>query len=125
MIKQILLASFGAGIAGTIANALVAGLWLGSDKFALVLVPGRYVVAIACACLAAAIFNLSLAPLWRSGALAVLVVLPSLIAKLVFGATAPWAAVLLLNGVYAIAAWTVLWGMLARLASPLDQPRDR
>ena len=94
-----------ASVIGTLANALGAAMFLGSEKLALALVPGRYLVAIGCVAV------LPFVERWVSGmkahavGLILLVLLPSLLAKLVFGATAPWLTVLLLNSVFAVAAW--------------------
>lgn len=93
-----------AGIVGTLANALARALGGGMDKLSLALVPGRYAVAIAvCAALPLLGRYLDRAGFWLA-AVPVLVIIPSLLAKLVFGADAGWASVLFYNAVYAIAA---------------------
>jgi len=94
-----------AGVIGTLANALGAAMFLGSEKLALALVPGRYLVAISCVAV------LPFIERWASGmtaqavGLILLVLLPSFLAKLAFGAAAPWLTVLLLNSVFAVVAW--------------------
>ena len=93
-----------AGVVGTLVNALAAALVVSPDKIAFALVPGRYLVAIG---LCAALPLLAqVAGGWRFALLAVvfLTLGASLLAKLVFGAGAPWALVLTLNAVFAVAA---------------------
>jgi hypothetical protein len=98
------LAVVSAGIVGTIANALARALGGGMDKLSLALVPGRYAVAIAvCAVLPILARSLPRSRFWLA-ALPILVVVPSLLAKLVFAADAGWASVLFYNAVYAVAA---------------------
>jgi len=96
-----------AGIAGTLINTLAIAAVLGADKLALALAPGRYGVAIA----VAALIPAALALIERRAALVVagllLTVIPSLLAKLVFGSGAPWGLVFALNAVYAVAAIVV------------------
>jgi hypothetical protein len=50
-----------------------------------------------------------------------LTVIPSILAKLVFGADAPWLFVLGVNAVYAIAAWVVY---LAIMRAGSGRPSD-
>ena len=93
-----------AGIVGTLANAVARALGGGMDKLSLALVPGRYAVAIAvCAALPLLGRYLDRAGFWLA-AVPMLVMIPSLLAKLVFGADAGWASVLFYNAVYAVAA---------------------
>lgn len=47
-------------------------------------------------------------------AVVALAVIPSLLAKLVFGIGAPWPFVLGVNAVYAVAAWAVYWAIERR-----------
>jgi len=96
-----------AGIAGTLANAAAAALLIDGTLIRLALVPGRYAIAI----LVASVLPFILARTGVRPAAAIgfviLAVAPSLLAKLVFGAGAPWPTVLGLNAVYAIAAVAV------------------
>lgn len=100
-----------AGVAGMIANAGAAALYLGWDKIALALMPGRYIVAILCAAVLPFIGVSRGAGTVAS--LSFLIIVPSLLAKLAFGATAPWTTVLALNSVYALATWGA-WRLLRR-----------
>ena len=93
-----------AGIAGTVANGIAVALVVAPARIDLLLVPGRYGVAILVAAALPFLFRwLNGAAAWIA-AVATLTVVPSLLAKLVFGAGAPWALVLGLNAVYAVAA---------------------
>ncbi len=108
-----------AGIAGVIANALAAAavVDLGLIRFALD--PGRYAVAI----LLALAIPLSLHSLrgrlapW--GALALMILLPSLLAKFAFGAGGPWHLVLSLNAVFGLAALAAFRAVAGRRLSLL------
>ena len=104
MLPPMLLATLAAGIAGTLANAAAAAAIVNPELLSLALVPGRYVVAVLVALaipLCLTVLRERLAP-WA--ALALLALIPSLLAKLVFAAAAPWHLVLLLNGLYAAVA---------------------
>ena len=93
------------GAIGTVTNAIAASLIISPDKLGLALVPGRYAVAIAVTASIPFIFRVT-SRLWAVVlSLAVLTVVPSLLAKLVFGSTATWVLVLGLNAVFAIAAF--------------------
>ena len=95
-----------AGIVGTIANGLAIALLVAPERIDLLLVPGRYAVAILVAASLPLLFRrLTGAAPWAAS-LVVLTLVPSLLAKLVFGAGAPWHLVLALNAVYALAAVT-------------------
>ena len=101
---RIVLAVVAAGVVGTIANALARALIVGADQFHLLLMPGRYGVAIAvCAALPFLERYLKRGWFWLA-AVSVLTIVPSLLAKFVFGAQAGWATVLAYNAVYAVAA---------------------
>ena len=103
MLTRLILATFAAGIAGTLANALAAAL-LDPELIRLAVEPGRYAVAVLVAFaipLSLAFLRSALAP-WV--ALMALTLLPSLLAKFLFGAGAAWSLVLSLNAVYALAA---------------------
>ena len=114
---RISMAIAAAAVVGTLANALAAGLVLGPDKFALALVPGRYVVAAICAAALPVLSSVhSRRLVSHLLSIAFLVIAPSLIAKFMFGAGAPWSTVLALNAVYALAAW-VTYVLISRYAS--------
>jgi len=94
-----------AGISGTLVNSAAAAAVLGGDKFLpFALSPGRHAVAIAVAALIPLSFVLldGAAALGLAGVL--LTVVPSVLAKMIFGSGAPWTLVLLLNLVYAVTA---------------------
>ncbi|MEM7023642.1 MAG: hypothetical protein AAF637_13780 [Pseudomonadota bacterium] len=104
-ILRIALAIILAGIVGTIANSIVVAALTDLPFATLALSPGRNAVAIAVAILLPLIYvGLSGA---RAAVLAIvaLAVIPSVLAKLVFGVGAPWLFVLGVNAVYAVAAW--------------------
>lgn len=106
-----------AAIAGTLANAVAAGIWLGADKFSLALVPGRYGVAILCTALIPLLAaRLAALPFFLVSVL-VLTLLASLIAKFAFGAGAPWFTVIALNAVFAVATWGTYMWLSEKLAS--------
>ena len=102
-----------AGIVGTIANSIAINIMAGADVMPLILSFGRNAVAILVAFL--------LIPLYarRSGAIpfvlgvAILTLLPSLLAKFVFGADAPWSFVLWVNFIYALVA-TIIYAACYR-----------
>ncbi|MGF1551952.1 MAG: hypothetical protein ACFBWO_05530 [Paracoccaceae bacterium] len=96
-----------AGMAGTIANSVVVAVALGIEVIPLTISPGRNLVAIAVACALPILFHrVGGIAAWVAG-LAFLTVVPSVLAKLVFGVGAAWPFVLAVNGVYAIAATAV------------------
>ena len=104
MLTRMLFATLAAGIAGTLANAIAAAAIVDPELLHLALEPGRYAVAVLVALaipLCLAVLDDRLAP-WA--ALVLLALIPSLLAKLVFAAAAPWHLVLLLNGLYAAVA---------------------
>lgn len=92
------------GVAGTLANALAAVLFLHPALWTLALAPARYAVAI--------LLMLAVPPLYRLlpgawgavAALAFLTVAPALLEKLALDALAAWPVVLALNFAYALAA---------------------
>jgi len=104
-ILRIALSIILAGIVGTIANSVVVAALTDIPFVTLALSPGRNAVAIAVAVLLPLIY----VGLSGVGAavlsIVALTVIPSLLAKLVFGIGAPWPFVLGVNAVYAIAAW--------------------
>jgi hypothetical protein len=104
-VVRVILAVIVAGIVGTIANSIIVAALTPNEFVPLALSPGRNAVAIAVAVLLPLIYAV------RSGitaavvALVALSVIPSILAKLVFGVGAPWLFVLGVNAVYALAAW--------------------
>jgi hypothetical protein len=96
-----------AGVAGTIANSVVVAALTPNPFVPLAVSPGRNAVAIAVAVLLPVIYAATSGVAAAVIALVALTVLPSILAKLVFGIGAPWPFVLGVNAVYAIAAWAV------------------
>lgn len=103
MVARIVIAVIVAGIAGTLANsALVAALT--PNEFAPPAAsPGRNAVAVLLPLLFATLPRLPAA----AASLAALAVVPSILAKTVFGIGAPWGFVLGVNAVYALGALIV------------------
>ena len=96
-----------AGILGTIANSIIINIMAGAPVMPLILSLGRNAVAIIVALLLIPIFARNAnATAWVI-ALVALTVIPSLLAKFVFGAGAPWTFVLWVNFVYAFVATLV------------------
>lgn len=111
---QIIAAVVLAGIGGTIVNALAAWQWLGADPLPLALSPGRNGVAIAVAA-ALPIMLPRVAGIWGwLFALVVLTVVPSLLARYLFGLGAAWQTLLLLNAAYAAAACLIYRAVAGR-----------
>ncbi len=105
MLIRIILGVVAAGVAGTLANAAAAGLFLRPDLFErLAVVPNRYFIGVALALAIPLIYRLLRGPAGALVALAFLTVAPSLLAKLGLGAMTAWTTVLALNFVYALAA---------------------
>jgi hypothetical protein len=96
-----------AGVAGTIANSVVVAALTPNPFVPLAVSPGRNAVAIAVAVLLPVIYAATSGVAAAVIALVALTVIPSILAKLVFGIGAPWPFVLGVNAVYAIAAWAV------------------
>lgn len=105
--KQIAIGVVAGGIAGTILNSVAAGLLFGADTFGLLFAPGRYAVAILCAAALPLLYRTLSESVAHIIGIAFLVIAPSLLARYVFGAAAPWLVILGLNAVYALAAWAV------------------
>ncbi|MBU2357500.1 MAG: hypothetical protein KKB02_00985 [Alphaproteobacteria bacterium] len=96
-----------AGILGTIANSIIINIMAGAPVMPLILSLGRNAVAIIVALLLIPIFARNAnATAWVI-ALVALTVIPSLLAKFVFGVGAPWTFVLWVNFVYAFVATLV------------------
>ncbi|MGH1419464.1 MAG: hypothetical protein ACRBCJ_11455 [Hyphomicrobiaceae bacterium] len=110
---RVILAVIAAGIAGTIVNSLaVVFAFPEIDLVALLAKYGRFIVAIAVAALLPVIYSQMSGSSAVVTALAALTIIPSVLAKLVFGVGASWIMVLLLNLVFAVVAWAVyLWVM--------------
>jgi hypothetical protein len=106
-VVRLILAVIVAGVVGTVANSVVVAALTPNEFIPLATSPGRNAVAIEVAALLAVIYA------WTSGATAAIVavvaltVIPSVLAKLVFGVGAPWPFVVGVNAVYAVAAWAV------------------
>lgn len=106
-VVRIIVAVFVAGIVGTIANSIVVAALTPNEFVPLALSPGRNAVAIAVAVLLPVIYAGMSGIAAAVVALVALTVIPSILAKLVFGVGAPWLFVLGVNAVYAVAAWAV------------------
>jgi hypothetical protein len=96
-----------AGVAGTIANSVVVAALTPNPFVPLAVSPGRNAVAIAAAVLLPVIYAVTSGAAAAVIALVALTVIPSILAKLVFGVDPPWSFVLGVNAVYAVAAWAV------------------
>ena len=110
-----------AGVAGTIANSVAVAALTPNPFVPLAVSPGRNAVAIAVAVLLPVIYAVTSGVAAAVIALVALTVIPSILAKLVFGADAPWLFVLGVNAVYAIAAWVVY---LAIMRAGSGRPSD-
>jgi hypothetical protein len=92
-----------AGVAGTLANALAAVVFVNPALWPLALAPGRYAIAVLLAAVVPAIYRLVPSAWGAALALGLLTVAPSLLNKLVFGGVAAWPVLLALNFVFALA----------------------
>jgi hypothetical protein len=104
---RLILAVIVAGVVGTVVNSAVAALLTGHAFLPLAVSPGRNAVAIAVAVLLPLIYAGTSGIPAAILAVVALTVIPSILAKLVFGIAAPWPFVLGVNAVYAVAAWAV------------------
>ena len=104
-IVRLVVAVVVAGIFGTIANSIIVAALTPNAFVPLAVSPGRNAVAIAVAVLLPVIYTAMSGIAAAVVALAALTVIPSILAKLVFGVGAPWLFVLGVNAVYAVAAW--------------------
>ncbi len=96
------------GIAGTLANAAAAAVFLNPGFFTrLATVPNRYVIGIVFVALVPLIYRLRPGAWGAFLALVALTLGPSLLAKLGLGAMTPWTTVLALNFVYGLIALLV------------------
>jgi hypothetical protein len=121
---RLILAVIAAGIVGTVANSAVVAALTPNEFVPLVTSPGRNAVAIAVAVLLPVIYAMASGAVAAIIGVAALMVIPSLLAKLVFGIGAPWPFVLGVNAVYAIAAWAAYLGHRANGQRP-SISRDR
>lgn len=103
-------------VAGTLANAFAVAVFVSADKVSLALVPGRYGVALAVTAVLPFLYRLVRGIPGPFCAFAWLVLVPSLLAKTVFGASGDWLAVLGFNSVFALAALAT-YGAAGRLLS--------
>ena len=112
MLRNVIVAII-AGIVGTIANSIAINIMAGAEVMPLILSFGRNAIAILVALL--------LIPLFRGGSafvafvlgVVLLTVIPSLLAKYVFAAQAPWSMVMTVNFIYAVVA-TVIYAATHR-----------
>lgn len=103
-ILRIIIAVVVAGVIGTLANSVVVAALTPNAFVPLALSAGRLTVAVVVAALLPAAFTLM--SRWPAVVTSVLLltVVPSILAKTVFGVGAPWDFVLMVNAVYAVAA---------------------
>jgi hypothetical protein len=104
---RIVVAVIAAGVVGTVANSVIVAALTPNAFIALATSPGRNAVAIAVAALLPVIYARTSSVAAAIISVAALTVIPSVLAKLVFGIGAPWHFVLGVNAVYAVAAWAV------------------
>lgn len=107
-----------AGVAGTLANSVVVATLTPNEFLPLALSPGRNAVAIAVAALLPLIYAFMSGPGAAVVAVIALTVIPTVLAKTVFGIQAPWAFGLGVNAVYALAAWAVYLAITRATAGP-------
>ncbi|MDX1541377.1 MAG: hypothetical protein R3349_08220, partial [Geminicoccaceae bacterium] len=100
-----------AGVVGTIANSVVVAALTSNEFLPLALSLGRNTVAVAVAVLLPVIYAFMSGAGAAVLAIVALTVIPSLLAKTVFGVGAAWGFVLGVNAVYAVAAWAVYLGI--------------
>lgn len=104
MIARVLLGVIAAGVAGTLANAAAAAVFVNPALWILALAPGRYGIAVLFALALPAIYRLLPGARGALLALVFLTLTPSLLNKLAFGGMASWQVLLALNFVYALTA---------------------
>lgn len=120
---RIVLAVVAGGVAGTIANSIIVTLLVDAADFVpLATSPGRLAVAILVAALLPIIAARLTGGAEAAASIIALTVIPSILAKLVFGLGASWLFVLVVNAVYAVVAWAVYhaiagWGRTPPLSS--------
>lgn len=123
-VVRLTLAVVVAGVVGTIANSVIVAALTPNQFIPLAVSPGRNAVAIVVAALLPVIYARITGATAAIVAVAALTVIPSVLAKLVFGVAAPWLFVLGVNAVYAIAAWAV-YPAIARTGGGLPSPATR
>lgn len=96
-----------AGVAGVLANAAAAALFVNPVLWQLATVPTRYLIGIVFAVIIPLLYRLLPGARGAALALLLLTLLPSLAAKLSFGAFTAWHVLLALNFVYGLAALLV------------------
>jgi hypothetical protein len=106
-VVRLILAVVVAGFVGTVANSVIVAALTPNEFVPLAVSPGRNAVAIAVAALLPVIYARTSSVAAAIVSVAALTVIPSVLAKLVFGIGAPWHFVLGVNAVYAVAAWAV------------------
>lgn len=106
-VGRLILAVIVAGVVGTIANSVIVAALTPNEFIPLALSPGRNAVAIVVAALLPVIYAMTAGATAAVVAIVALTVIPSVLAKLVFGVGASWLFVLGVNAVYAVAAWAV------------------
>lgn len=102
---RLILAVIVAGVVGTVANSVVVAALTPNEFIPLATSPGRNGVAIAVAALLPVIYAVTSGATAAIIAVVALTVIPSVLAKLVFGIGAPWPLVMGVNAIYAVAAW--------------------
>ena len=113
-IVRIMIAVVFAGVIGTLANSAVVAALTPNAFVSLALSPGRLTVAVVVAALLPVAFTLL--SRWPAVVTSVvlLTVVPSVLAKTVFGVGASWDFVLMVNAVYAVAA-ILAYALIARV----------
>ena len=107
MIFRIAFAVVLAGIAGALANAAFAGFFVHSALYRLAVLPIHHALGIAFAVLLPLVYRLRPDAWGAALALALLTLLPSLLAKLALGGAGPWPELLAMNFTYALTALVV------------------
>ena len=92
------------GIAGTLVNSVAVSLVVGAPYLALVTSWGKYVVAIGTAALFIWFYHKTPHTVAAILSLVTGILIPSIVAKGIFGAGAGWAVVFFLNAIYAVVA---------------------
>jgi hypothetical protein len=100
-----------AGVVGTVANSVIVAALTPNEFIPLAVSPGRNAVAIAVAALLPVIYARTSSVAAAIIGVTAMTVIPSVLAKLVFGIGAPWHFVLGVNAVYAVAAWAVYFAI--------------
>jgi len=113
-ILKIIIAVILAGTAGTVFNAVAASIAISPNKINFLYVPNRYLIAIAIAALLPFLYTYIGGVAGWALSLLALTIIPSVIAKLVLGAGAPWLLVLALNAIYALTALAIYRAIVGR-----------